>query len=107
MRDHRESYSKTPPQKLVKMTREDEEKLNEMTHALVSYQRSIHGELLGHQLATTSHLVRFLIRRAYEEFKAVEEGRLAETGLIHGSLSFGGMRDPEPQGGYLGPHQLW
>lgn len=107
MRRNPDFNPKTPPQKLVKMTREDEAKLNEMTHALVNYQRSREGELLGHQLATTSHLLRFLIRRAYEEFKAVNEERIPETGLIHGSLCFGGMRDPEPHGGYLGPHQGW
>jgi len=93
--------SKYPPQKLVKMTPEDEAKLLELTHAVVELQRQHVPNLLGHQMATTSHVVRLLIRRAHEEYTAIQQGRMPDSGLIQLMLDFGGMRDHPPRDGYL------
>jgi hypothetical protein len=92
---------KYPHQKLVKLTAEDDWKVLELTRAVLELQREREGEVLRHHMATTSDVLRLLIRRAYEEFILVKTGEIPDTGLIPMALEYGGMHAPTPPNGYF------
>jgi hypothetical protein len=88
-------------QKLLKMSDLDNRMLAELTLEAVNWARERAPQSLPHELPTTSHVLRLLIRRAYQELELIKQGRIPDSGLIELIVCHGGMRDEPPHEGYL------
>jgi hypothetical protein len=88
-------------QKLLKMSDLDNRMLAALTLEAVNWARERAPESLPHELPTTSHVLRLLIRRAYQELDVIKQGRMPDSGLIELIVRHGGMRDEPPNEGYL------
>lgn len=88
-------------QKLLKMSDLDNRMLATLTLEAVNWARERAPQTLPHELPTTSHVLRLLIRRAYQELEEIKQGSISDSGLIELIACHGGMRDEPPHQGYL------
>jgi hypothetical protein len=94
---------KKTAQKLLKMSAEDSMNLELMTLAAVDVYRQKFPSALPHELPSTSHVLRVLIRRAAQEIVEITKKERPDAGLAEQFAFYGGMWDENPPGGYLPP----
>ncbi len=94
-------HSPKTVQKLLKMNDLDNTMLTTLTLAAADWAKEKEPKTLPRDLPTTSHVLRMLIRRAYDELEAIKNGSLADSGMLEMITCHGGMRDDPPYGGYL------
>ncbi|MFT4176028.1 MAG: hypothetical protein QM627_05175 [Luteolibacter sp.] len=89
---------KKTAQKLLKMSAVDAVNLELMTLGAMEVYRKKYPNALPHELPSTSHVLRVLIRRASQEVMEKRDSGLMDLFAFHG-----GMWEEKPVGGYFPP----